>query len=167
MRYVIRERFFRLGEDSDITDEQGRPVYQVDGKVLTLRNTLIVRDLSGAEVAKVERQLIALRPTYHITRQGVELAEVRKKIFSPFVDRFTVDIPGPHDLSVTGSLFEHEYTIGRDGQVVATVSKRWLSLTNTYGVEIAPGEDDLLILATVLALDLAEDRERAARRPDD
>ena len=45
MRYVIRERFFRLGEDSDITDEQGRAVYHVDGKVLSLHHTLIVRDL--------------------------------------------------------------------------------------------------------------------------
>src|SRR4051794_19535173 len=142
MRYVIRERFFRLGEDSDITDEQGRPVYHVDGKVLTLHDTLVVRDLAGAEVAKVQRQLIALRPTYHITRQGEEIAEVRKKLISPFVDRFTIDIPGPHDLSVTGSLLEHEYTISRDNQAVARVSKRWISLTETYGVEIADGEDN-------------------------
>jgi uncharacterized protein YxjI len=164
MRYVIRERFFRLGEDSDIADEQGQPVFIVDGKVLTLRNTVIMRDLAGAEVAKVERQLIALRPTYHITRHGEELAEVRKKLFSPFVDRFTIDVPGPDDLNVTGSLFEHEYTITRDGQLVATVSKAWLSLTETYGVDIAPGEDDVLILASVLALDLAMDRERDQRR---
>jgi uncharacterized protein YxjI len=167
MRYVIRERFFRLGEDSDITDEQGRPVYQVDGKVLSLHNTLIVRDMAGVEVARVERQLISLRPTYHITRQGEELAAVRKKLFSPFVDRFTIDIPGPHDLSVTGSLFEHEYTIERDNRVVATVSKSWLSLTATYGVDIAAGEDDLLILASVLALDLAEDREQGERHDSD
>lgn len=170
MRYVIRERLFRLGEDSDITDEQGRPVYQVDGKVLTLHDTLIMRDLSGAEVAKVQRQLIALRPTYHISRQGGEVAEVRKHLFSPFVDRFTIDIPGPQDLSVTGSLLEHEYTIARDGRAIATVSKRWISLTETYGVDIAEGEDDVLILASVLALDLAQDREREERqehRPDD
>jgi len=163
MRYVIRERFFRLGEDSDITDEQGQPVYHVDGKVLTLHDTLIVRDLAGTEVARVQRQLVALRPTYHITGQGQEIAEVRKKLFSPFVDRFTIDIPGPDDLSMTGDLFEHEYTITRGDQVVATVSKRWLSLTDTYGVDIAAGEDDLLILASVLALDLAEDQERRAR----
>jgi uncharacterized protein YxjI len=79
------------------------------------------------------------------------------------VDRFTIDIPGPDDLSMTGDLFEHEYTIRRGDQVVATVSKHWLSLTDTYGVDIAPGEDDLLILASVLALDLAEDQERRAR----
>ena len=28
--YLIRERLFRLGEDSDITDEQGRPVLHVE-----------------------------------------------------------------------------------------------------------------------------------------
>jgi hypothetical protein len=60
----------------------------------------------------------------------------------------------------TGSdLFGHEFTIDRDGQVVATVSKRWLTLTASYAVEVAPGEDDLLILASVLALDLAIDAE--------
>ena len=53
----------------------------------------------------------------------------------------------------------HQFTIDRDGQVVATVSKRWLTVTASYAVEVAPGEDDLLILASVLALDLAIDAE--------
>jgi uncharacterized protein YxjI len=160
MRYLIRERFFRLGEDSDITDESDRPVLHVDGKVLTLRDTLVLRDPAGREVARVNRRLIALRPTYEISVGGREVAEVRKHFFTPFVDRFTIDLPGPDDLELDGSLFEHEFTIRRDGRTVATVSKRWFSLTDTYGVEIAEGEDDLLILASVLALDLAEDRER-------
>ena len=76
------------------------------------------------------------------------------------MDHFTIDIPGPDDLEMTGNLFEHEFTIARGGQPVATVSKRWFSLRDTYGVDIAPGANDLLILASVLALDLAEDRER-------
>jgi uncharacterized protein YxjI len=118
-----------------------------------------MRDLAGNEVATVRQQIIAFRPTFEITRAGQELAEVRKKLFTPFIDRFTVDIPGPDDLEVTGSLFEHEYTMTRDGAVVATVSKQWISLTATYGVETAPGQDDVVILATVLALDLVEDEE--------
>ena len=160
MRYVIRERFFRLGEDSDITDESGRPVLQVDGKVLTLRDTLVLRDPGGQEVARVRRRLIALRPAYEIEVGGREVAEVRKHFFTPFRDRFTIDLPGPDDLEMDGNLFDHEFTIRRGGQTVATVSKRWFTLRDTYGVDVAPGEDDLLILASVLALDLAEDRER-------
>src|SRR2546430_1832133 len=113
MRYLIREKFFRLGEDSTIMNEAGQPILEVDGKVLSLHNRLIVRDMNGNEVAGVHRKLIALRPTYEITRGGQEYAEVRKHLISPFVDRFTVDIPGPDDLEITGSIFEHEFTFTR------------------------------------------------------
>jgi len=158
--YLIRERFFRLGEDSEITDEQGRPVLHVDGKVLSLRNRLVIRDPEGREVAQVHRKLAALRPTYRVTVGGEEAAEVRKRLFTPFGDRFTIDVPGPDDLEMAGDLFDHEFTIRRGDQVVATVSKRWFSVRDTYAVDVAPGQDDLLILASVLALDLAEDQER-------
>lgn len=164
MRYIIKERFFRLGEDSDILDESGRPVFHVDGKVFTLRDRLVIEDLSGREVASVHRKLLAFRPTYEIEIGGREVAELRKHFFTPFRDKFTIDVPGPDDLEMTGSLLDHDFTIRRGDRVVATVSKAWLTLRDTYGVEIAPGEDDLLILASVLALDLAEDREREQDR---
>ena len=158
--YLIRERFFRLGEDSDITDDQGQPVFHVDGKVLSLRNRLVLRDPEGNEVAQVHRKLAALRPTYEVSVGGQEVAEVRKRLFTPFGDRFTIDVPGPDDLEMRGDLFDHEFTIRRGDQVVATVSKRWFSMRDTYAVDVAAGQDDLLLLASVLALDLAEDQER-------
>jgi len=159
MRYVIRERFFRLGEDSDITDEHGRVGLRVDGKVLTLRDRLVIKDPAGREMAEVQRRLLAFRPTYEISVGGREVAEVRKHFFTPFRDRFTIDIPGPDDLEMSGNLVDHEFTIRQGDRTVATASKRWFTLRDTYAVEIAPGADDLLILASVLALDLAEYRE--------
>jgi len=158
--YLIRERFLHLGEDSDITDEDGRLVLRVDGKVLSLRDRLVIEDPSGRRVAQVHRRLVALRPTYQIEIDGKSAAEVKKHLFTPFHDKFTIDVPGPDDLEMSGSLFEHEFTVTRGGQVVATVSKKWFRVRDTYAVDIAEGEDHLLILAAVLALDLAEDRER-------
>ena len=157
--YLIQERLLRLGEDSDITDESGRPVLHVDGKVLSLHSRLIVRDTSGREVAQVYRRLAALRPTYVIMRDGETAAEVRKHLFAPFHERFTIDVAGTGDLEIAGDLLEHEFTVQRGSQTVASISKRWLSITASYAVDIAPGEDDLLILASVLALDLAMDRD--------
>jgi uncharacterized protein YxjI len=157
--YVVRERMFRLGEDSDITDEAGQPVLHVDGKVMSLHNRLVLSDPSGREVGQVHRKLAAFRPTYEITFGGKDVAEVRKHLFTPFGDRFTIDVPGPSDMEISGDLLSHEFTIDRDGQTVATISKRWLSMTASYAVDVAPGEDDALILASVLALDLAIDAE--------
>jgi uncharacterized protein YxjI len=157
--YVIRERLFRLGEDSDITDEAGRPVLHVDGKVLSMHHRLILRDPPGREVGQVHSKLAALRPAYEITLGGKDVAEVRKHLFTPFGERFTIDVRGADDMQIDGDLLSHEFTIDRDGQTVATISRRWLSLTASYAVDVAPGEDDLLILASVLALDLAIDAE--------
>jgi uncharacterized protein YxjI len=162
-RFLIRERMFRLGEDSDITDESGHPVLHVDGKVLSLRNRLIIRDTAGQEVAQVYRKLIALRPTYQISIGGEQIAQVRKRMFTPFRDRFVIDIPGPDDYTVTGDLFDHEFTVSQGGRTVATVSKRWFTFRDTYAVEIAPGVNEVLILASVLAVDLAEDQEHKER----
>ena len=161
--YLIRERLFGFGDDAEITDENGGPVLQVDGTMLSLRDRLVLRDPDGREVAQVQRRLAAMRPTYQISVAGEQVAKVRKQLFTPFVDRYTIDIPGPDDLEMVGDLFDHEYTVRRGGQGVATASKAFFSIRDTYAVDIACDQDQLLILASVLALDLAEDRERKQR----
>ena len=104
--YVIRERMFRMGEDSDITDQAGQPVLHVDGKVMSLHNRLILRDPAGREAGQVHRKLAALRPTYEITIDGKDVAEVRKHLFT----RLFVEAPETRGLShrhaQSGSLFE-------------------------------------------------------------
>ena len=37
---------------------------------------------------------------------------------------------------------------------MAQVSKRWFSWTDTYGVDIGDGEDDVLILASAVVIDM-------------
>jgi len=157
--YVIRERLFRLGEDSDITDEAGQPVLHVDGTVLSLHSRLILRDPAGGEAGQVRRRLATLRPAYEITIDGKDVAEVRKHLFTAFGERFTIDVHGAGDMEIDGDLLNHEFTIQRDGHTVATISRRWLSMTASYAVDVAPGEDDVLILASVRAVDLAIDAE--------
>ena len=48
---------------------------------------------------------------------------------------------GYFSINRKGNLVVHEYEIARDGDTVATVSKRWFALRDTYGVAIAPGEN--------------------------
>jgi uncharacterized protein YxjI len=164
MRYVIREQFLRLGEDSEILDEGGNLAYRVDGKVLSLHNLLVIRDIAWKEVARVERKILALTPTYEISMDGRPAGEVSKQMLTFVHDRFTINIAGSQDLEMSGDVLKHEFTIREGDQVVATVSKRWVALTDTYGVEIAPGQNDLLLLTCVLALDLAMDQHAAGER---
>lgn len=162
--YVIREKFFSIGDDFDVLDEHGTKLLHVDGKALSVRNKVVIEDPAGNEVASVHRHLVATRPTYEITIGGEKAAEVRKKLFTPFREKFTVDVPGPDDLEMSGDLLDHEYVIERGGVEVAAVSKRWLTVRDTYAVQVAAGQDPLLVIGSVLALDLALAREEKKRK---
>jgi uncharacterized protein YxjI len=82
------------------------------------------------------------------------VAVVKKKLFTLLRCKFTVDVPGPEDLEAQGEFLDHEYAFERHSREVASVSKRWFSWTDTYGVDIADGEDDVLILATAVVIDM-------------
>jgi len=47
---------------------------------------------------------------------------------------------------------EHEFEITRDGTVVARASKAWVRVRDTYGIEVAAGEDVPLMCAFVVAI---------------
>jgi uncharacterized protein YxjI len=160
MRYVVRERFFRIGEDNDITDDQGNPVYQVDGKLLSLRQMMIVNDLQGNQVAQVHRKLVSVLPHYEIDFPNTaEPTEVHQRFSNPLKPKWTISQPGQPDMDITGNFFGHNFTIERGEQQVATVSKQWVTLTDTYGIDIADNENDLLILCSVLALEAEQDQK--------
>lgn len=155
MRYLIRQKFISRGDDFTIQDEDGRDAFYVDGKGFALGDRLSFRDMAGNELLFIRRKLLAWGPTYHIERGGSTVAVVKKSLFTPFHCRFTVDVPGPDDLEARGDFLDHEYAFTRRGSERAWVSKRWFSWTDTYGVEIAPGEDDALLLASAVVIDLA------------
>lgn len=162
MRYQLRQDLFSFGDDFTIKDDEGRALYKVDGKAFTLlREKLAFEDLQGRELAFIRERLIALTPSYEILRDGEVAAVVKKDLINLFRVGFTVDVPGPDDLEAVGSLLEHEYTFKRGSRVVATVSKRWFSFTDSYGVEVAPGEDDLLVLASTVVIDMICHADRA------
>jgi uncharacterized protein YxjI len=48
---------------------------------------------------------------------------------------------------------DHEYQITRDGIPVANISKCWFRVRESYGVAVAPGQDDALILAVTVCID--------------
>jgi uncharacterized protein YxjI len=81
------------------------------------------------------------------------VATIKKALVSPIHDRFAIEVTNGEDLSAKGNIVEHEYKIERDGHKVAEISKRWFRVRDTYGIEIAPGQDDALIVATAVCID--------------
>jgi uncharacterized protein YxjI len=88
-----------------------------------------------------------------VKKDGDQLAMVKKALISPVRDRFTVKIGGGPDLEVKGNIVNHEYTIGEGHDKVAQVSKKWFRVRDSHGVEIEPGQNDIIILAVAVCID--------------
>jgi uncharacterized protein YxjI len=86
--------------------------------------------------------------------QGEKLAVVKKALITPLRDRWTVTIGNGPELEAQGNILDHEYSITAGRNKLAEVSKRWFRLTDVYGVEIEPGQNDVLILAITTAIDM-------------
>ena len=84
---------------------------------------------------------------------GSSLATVKKAMITPLRDRFSIDVAGGAELSAHGNIVDHEFEIEADGTKVAEVSKKWFRVRETYGVEVAPGQNDALILAITVCID--------------
>jgi uncharacterized protein YxjI len=161
MRFVMKERLISWGNDFYIKDENNRDVFFVDGKAFSFGDQLSFQDLNGNELAYIKQKLFSLGATYEIYRSGELFAVVKKELFSFFRHVFTVDVPGPDDLEAKGDFWDYEYTFNRDDKVVAQVSKKWFSWSDTYGIDIADDEDAVLILASAVVIDqVCHDKER-------
>jgi uncharacterized protein YxjI len=160
MRYVMREKLFAFGNDFTIKDESGRDCYFVDGKILTIKEKLSLQDMQGNELASIREKLFSWGKTFEIYKGNRRVATVKKKIFTLFRDVFDLEDTAAGELDATGDFFDHEYTFTRDGRTIATVSKRFFSWTDTYGIDIADGEDEILILAAAVVIDMCSHEEK-------
>jgi len=151
--YQMREKLFAIGDDFWVETEGGERAFKVDGKALRVRNTFILESASGEELFKIQKKMLHIRDTMEIEHDGHTVATIKKALITPLRDRFAIEVEGGGDLSAKGNIVDHEYEIERDGEKVAEISKRWFRVRDTYGIEVAPGQDDALILAAVVCID--------------
>jgi uncharacterized protein YxjI len=153
-RYQMRQRMISIGDDYVIENDRGERVFRLDGKALRVRKTIVFEDIDGRELCKIQERMLRVKDSMEIEDPGGRrIAMVKKAMITPVRERWTVNVEGGPDLQVQGNILDHEYTMERDGQRVAEVSKRWFRVRDTYGVEVAPGENDILILATSAVID--------------
>lgn len=160
-RYQIHQKLVALGDDFWIENEQGQKVFRVDGKALRLRKTLIFEDAHGKQLCRIQERLLTIQNSMEIVgAHGEPLALVKKAMLTPLRERYTVKLASGAALDIQGNILDHEYIIASRGDKVAEVSKKWLSVRDSYSVAIEPGQDEYLILAVVVCIDQLAHRGR-------
>lgn len=155
-RYIMRQRMFALGQDFYINNAAGQPVFKIDGKVRLVKESLKFRDTQGHLLYQLDERVIRIRDSFDILNASGQIAaKVRNAILDPLRERFTIEVPGRPNLTTVGKVIWAQYDILRDRQPVAKISKQfsWIG-RDQYVVDVLPGEDDCLILAITVVIDM-------------
>jgi uncharacterized protein YxjI len=155
MRYMMKQKLFSWGDDFYIKDESGQDRFFVDGKVFTLGHRLSFQDLAGNELCFIKQVVFSFGQNYEIYKGGQLWATVKKELFTFFRASFDIEESGAADLEAEGDFTGHQYAFTRGGRQVAEVSMEYFSIADTYGVDIVQAEEDVLILACTVVIDMA------------
>ena len=149
-----------FGDDFYVEDARGERVYWIDGKALRVRDTLHFKDLQGHERYRIQEKLVRIRESMTLyNADGSTAAQIRKALFTPLRDRYTIEVPGRDDLQTQGNILYHEYTIEQQRRPVAQISKRWFRVRDSYGIQVMPGTiEPLLAIAMAVAIDMMQGR---------
>ncbi|MFE7855865.1 LURP-one-related/scramblase family protein [Streptomyces sp. NPDC101209] len=158
MRFQVRDRLLGFGEDYWIEDERGDKAFLVDGKAMRLRDTFELKDTQGRVLIDIHQKMFALRDTMVIERDGQALATIKRKRLSLLRNHYRVSLADGSELDVSGKILDREFAVEYDGELLAVVSRRWLHVRETYGVDIVRDDADpaLLIAVAVCVIHLAE-----------
>lgn len=152
MKLYIKQKLFTLKDRFNVLDEHQQDVYSVEGKLFTLARELSVKDSSMHEVIFLKQRLWHMFPHIDVTIHQKFAFQVVMK-WAWFKQKY--DIVGIN-WTVEGNFMAHQYTIyDNDSQVVATISKAWLSWSDYYELNVFNNDYVQQSLAIVLAIDIA------------
>jgi uncharacterized protein YxjI len=158
--YHVRESRLPIGDDYVVEHDSGGRLFVVDGRFLRIRESLTIKDTSGAEVFHVQGTLLGVKNVLTLSRAGVVVATVRKQTPEAGPEQYVVDLPRSERVEVIGSPADRAYSLSYSGYPVATISHAWIPLGSGYRVQIAPEQDDGVVLAVTVCLDVMSRRPR-------
>jgi uncharacterized protein YxjI len=158
MKLYIRQKVFSWKDKFTVKDFDGRDVYQVEGEFFSFGKKLHIYDMSGNEVAFIQQKVLSFLPRYYVYVGDNQVAEILKK-FTFLRPKYEV-----HGLNwqVEGDFFAHNYVITDGNSMVVEINKEWMTWGDCYELNIAPNANEIIALATVLAIDCATETNGGA-----
>lgn len=161
MRYLLREKIIAVRDVFTIADENDEPVYTITSKILALRQSFLMEDMEGNNLGVIKRKWIAITPRYAIKIKDGSRATIRRAYFRfHFGPRFIIK-SSIGRIVAAGNFLAREFDFEMNGEKIAETSRHWVTMTDTYGIDIHDEAHAKLILCAVVAIDAFAARSEA------
>ncbi|MBZ9611305.1 LURP-one-related/scramblase family protein [Rheinheimera maricola] len=166
MKYRIKQKIFSLTDSFDIEDEHGNSAFSAKGKLFSLSSSQTLFDAKGTELLKIKRKYLTLLPACRLLNHDGSEWLIRKKFWPFWTSRFSITTP-QGQLEMTGNFWQHEYEIRQQDQLLASISKKWFSWSDSYGVDIYAPQWTAQLLAAVIVIDRIQHTDKNSTFGDD
>lgn len=151
MRLLIKQRVFSWTDSYDIYDENGNVRYFVKAELIALGHQLHVYDANQNEIGMIKQKLLTFLPAFEIEIGGRTVGKIQKE-FSFFKPRYEIACNG---WRVEGDFLGWDYDVYSGCSSIIHISKELLHFGDTYVIDIANPEDELMGMMLVIAIDAA------------
>lgn len=164
MKLRMRSKTASLHRRAWVLDGRGNALYQIHSKLASLHDTTFVERANGDPVATISRSPVSLHETHLLEMEDGTAVQLRAQLLHLTKDVLDIEELGWH---LVGNLVQHDYWLmDRDGQMLAQAHRKWMSLHNTYEIEVEDESQLDSIIAVVAALDrIVEERRRVMGAP--
>ena len=157
--YIIEQKLAALRDTFGLKDRNGNLLAYVKKKIVSWGPQFSFETPDGHRFGEMRGKVLAVRPTFEIYDMQSLVGVVKKKVLKLLGSEWWLeDRSGTEMARIKGNITEHDFTIqSPTGSTVAQVHKKWVSIRDSYGVEILTKDlTPYIIIAYVIAMDHAE-----------
>lgn len=164
MELRMKSKRMSLHRKAQVTNSRGEILYCIHSKAVSLHDSTFVSRGDGAQVAIITRRPVSVHSTHLIQMADGREIELRAELLHLTKDVLDIDTLGWH---LVGDVVQRDYWLmDGEGQMLAQARRKWLTLHNTYEIEVEEEGQLDTIIAVLAALDkIVEDRRRAVATP--
>jgi uncharacterized protein YxjI len=154
--YIIEQKIAALQNTFGIKDRNGNLLAYVKKKLVSWGPQFYFETPDGTRLGEMRGKVLTIRPTFEIYDQQGLAAVVRKKVMKLLGSEWWLeDSRGTEIARIKGNISEHEFSIQTSsGTQVAQIHKKWVSVRDSYGLEMQSLDiDPYIVLAYVIAMD--------------
>eukprot|EP01103_Thecamoeba_quadrilineata_P019982 TRINITY_DN835_c0_g1_i1.p1 TRINITY_DN835_c0_g1~~TRINITY_DN835_c0_g1_i1.p1 ORF type:complete len:506 (-),score=110.22 TRINITY_DN835_c0_g1_i1:114-1631(-) len=159
-RFILKQKGWVFGGEMYIKDPEDEELFRVKGRLISLGTHITICDLKRNSLIDIKQSLLMPKmPQFHVYQgENICLLVKKKNKSRNDPESWSVDSVGDGTrLRIVGEWKMMEYEIhrgtGAHAYPIATIARRQWRLLDSYSVEVAAGEDVLVILALCIIVD--------------
>ena len=145
----MKQKLISIGEKFTITDDKGNIKYYVEGSLLKVPKNFTIYNEKKEKIGKVSKKLVSILPKFDVEVEGQQPITIEKQIS---LVKAKYEIKG-NGLTIKGNLLDMDFSVLKNGRKVGSISKKWISLGDSYEINVVDTGLEEVMVAIVVAID--------------